>query len=216
MQRMVPDRRRRGARRVTLAVGLLWAAAALAPAGPLHAEPAEDPRALVERTLDDVLVVLRDDSLSLAERRSRVEVIAYGRFDFETISRLVLARNWKKLTPEQRDEFVVEFKRHLSNSYWKTLYDNRGRELEVGASQRTKRGDVKVRTEIALDAAQPFLIDYRLRARGDEWKVIDVVIEGVSLVQNFRSQTQAIISDVGVERLIEALRKKNEESLAEG
>ena len=189
-------------------LGTILVGAALALATPALAV-AEDPRAAVETTLEAVMKVLRDDSLSVDDRRAQVEVLAYDRFDFETISRLVLARNWKKLSEQQRADFVVEFKRHLTESYWQTLYDNRGREVEVGASHRTKRGDAKVRTEIELDAADPLLIDYRLRVRDDRWMVIDVTIEGVSLVQNFRTQTQEIISDVGVDRLIEKLREKN-------
>lgn len=177
---------------------------------PAAAEPEVKPREFVQAALDEIMAVLNDTSLSVPERREQVQDLAFMRFDFDTISRLVLARRWRGLSEQQRTEFTEEFKRHLTESYWKTLYDNRGRKVEVGDVALTKRGDAKVRTEIELDAAQPFLIDYRLREKGERWYVIDVIIEGISLVQNFRTQTQEIISDVGIDHLIEELRKKNE------
>jgi phospholipid transport system substrate-binding protein len=149
-------------------------------------------------------------------RRQKVETIAYAHFDFATISRLVLARNWPKLSARQRDEFVVEFKRHLSGTYWKTLEDYRDQKVTVNGARAEKNGDVTVRSQIEGERSEPIRIDYRLRPSGAELKVIDVIIEGVSLVQNFRSQTQQIISEVGVDGLIGRLREKNAEREAEG
>jgi phospholipid transport system substrate-binding protein len=121
----------------------------------------------------------------------------------------VLGRNWPKLSPKQRDEFVVEFKRHLSGTYWKTLEDYRDQKVTVTGARAEKKGDVTVRSTIDAERAEPIRMDYRMRQKGGEWSVIDVVIEGVSLVQNFRSQTQEIIGEVGVDGLIERLRQKN-------
>ena len=159
-----------------------------------------------------LISVRSDRELPDDARRTRVEEIAYARFDFDVIARLVLARNWKKLSPEQRDAFVVEFKRHLSGSYWRTLDDYRDEEVRITGSRLARNGDVTVRSQIVGgERAAPIEIDYRMRPRDGDWVVIDVIIEGVSLVQNFRSQTQEIISDVGVDRLIERLREKNAE-----
>jgi phospholipid transport system substrate-binding protein len=191
-------------------------AVGLALAAPLAAAPTDDGRALVTRTLDDVLAVLRDKQKPPAVRRQKVETIAYAHFDFATISRLVLARNWPKLSARQRDEFVVEFKRHLSGTYWKTLEDYRDQKVTVNGARAEKNGDVTVRSQIEGERSEPIRIDYRLRPSGAELKVIDVIIEGVSLVQNFRSQTQQIISEVGVDGLIGRLREKNAEREAEG
>lgn len=194
--------------RATLLLLVLTLAPTMSPAS--NPGASAEATALVEKTLDEVLTVLRDTSLADAERRTRVEAIVYARFDFDTISRLVLARNWKKLTPQQRDEFVVELKQHLSLSYWKTLDDNRDSDAQVRGAQEARNGDVTVRSEVEAERTQPVRIDYRLR-RGDAgWHVIDVIIEGVSLVQNFRTQTQELIQDAGVDHLIQKLREKNE------
>lgn len=123
----------------------------------------------------------------------------------------MLARNWPKLSKQKQDEFVVEFKRHLSATYWKTLEDYRNEKVLVEGNRAEKNGDVTVRSTIKSERSEPIRIDYRLRNQAGAWKVIDVIIENVSLVQNFRSQTQEIISSSGVDGLIEALRKKNVE-----
>jgi len=189
-----------------LAAGLL----ALAPT-PAPAAPADDARAVVSTTLDQVLAVLRDKAKPPAERKQRVESIAYRHFDFDTISRLVLARNWPKLSAQQRADFVVEFKRHLSGTYWKTLEDYRDQKVTVDGTRVESKGDVTVRSSIDAERSEPIRMDYRMRQKAGEWTVIDVIIEGVSLVQNFRSQTQEIIGDAGVDGLIERLRQKNAE-----
>ncbi len=121
----------------------------------------------------------------------------------------MLARNWRKLSPEQREAFVAEFKRHLSLTYGRSLRDYRDQKVEIGEAREERNGDVTVRTEIIGASAQPVQVAYRLRERDDRWFVIDVVIEGVSLIQNFRTQTQEIISRDGADHLIEVLREKN-------
>jgi len=197
------------ARRVS--TGWIGGALALALAAAALAAPTEEARALVDRTLGDVLAVLRDKAKPPAERRRRVEEIAYAHFDFDTISRLVLARNWPKLSEAQRGAFVVEFKRHLSGTYWKTLEDYRDQKVTVDGTRAEKNGDVTVRSRIDGERSEPIRIDYRLRPTGGDLKVIDVIIEGVSLVQNFRSQTQQIIREDGIDGLIDRLRQKNAE-----
>jgi phospholipid transport system substrate-binding protein len=199
-------------RPVLLAVIALTAGIALTTAA--AADPAKDAAsAVVQQTLDGVVAVLRNRDLPDDVRRTKVEAIAYARFDFDTISRLVLARNWKELSPEQRDQFIVEFKRHLTSSYWRTLDDYRDEDVKLTGSRSAPNGDVTVRSRIlGTDRAAPILIDYRMRTHGGDWRVIDVIIESVSLVQNFRSQTQEIISDVGVDQLIQRLHEKNEQS----
>jgi phospholipid transport system substrate-binding protein len=189
------------------ACALLAASAWLA--GAALAAPADEAKAVVSTTLDQVLAVLRDKAKPPEQRRALVEKIAYAHFDFDTISKLVLARNWPKLSAQQQADFVVEFKRHLSGTYWKTLEDYRDQKVEVTGTRQEKKGDVTVRSTIEGERSEPIRLDYRMRPKTGKWMVIDVIIEGVSLVQNFRNQTQEIIGDVGIDGLIGRLREKN-------
>jgi phospholipid transport system substrate-binding protein len=194
----------------------LWLLAAMSLLFPLAAAaaPASDAdrdaaKAAVDATVDSVMAVLNDEALPIGQKRDAIEAIAYERFDFNTISKLVLARNWRRMTPAQREQFEQEFKRHLSVTYGDSL-DRYGDEtVEITDSRAERNGDVTVRSRI-LGEGDPLGVDYRLRSRNGSWYVIDVIVEGVSLLSNFRSQTQEIISAEGPEGLIQKLREKNE------
>lgn len=81
------------------------------------AAPSEAPREFVRDMADRVLVVLKNDSLDSDAKVAAIEEVAYARFDFDTISRLVLARNWRKLDAKQQEDFTREFKKHLTVTY---------------------------------------------------------------------------------------------------
>lgn len=170
---------------------------------------AEDARTALSRTLERALAVLADEELTSEQRVERVEAIVDERFDHTLIARLVLARSYRKLTPEQRVEFEQEFKRHLSLSYGRRVERYAGEQVEVGAARNESNGDVTVATRIVGGDQDGALVDYRLRRRDGTWYVIDVIIEGVSMLQNFRTQIQEIVSSKGTDHLIQTLREKN-------
>jgi len=167
-------------------------------------------RAVVERTTSSVIAVLVDQKLSADQKRKQVEDVVLQRVDFETLSKLVLARNWSRFTEPQRDEFMTLFKNHLSMTYGRNVESYKNEKVQITESRVESGGDVTVKTKIVSGGAgSDILVDYRLRQRDGVWKIIDVVIEGVSLVSNFRSQFQDVVSSGGPERLLALLREKN-------
>jgi phospholipid transport system substrate-binding protein len=170
-----------------------------------------EPRDVVRDTTERILTVLRDSTLSLDQKRSQIEEIAYQRFDWDRIARLVLARNWTRMTLEQQKEFIVQFKRHLSLTYGERLGDYTGETVEVGESRVEANGDVTVMTKLLGGSRDGVAIAYRMRANGESWLVLDVIIENISLIQNFRAQIQEIVSSKGPDEVIDLLRKKNAE-----
>jgi phospholipid transport system substrate-binding protein len=172
----------------------------------------ETPSQVIDAVSGQVLAALRDKSLDSEQRRTRVEDIVYRYIDFGTLSRLVLGRNWRKLSDAERDEFMAEFKKHLSATYGENIDNYRNEKVQILSERKEKRGDVTVKSKILRSGSEPILVDYRLRRKEADWRIIDVVIEGVSLVANFRSQFQEIISDGGIERLLKLLREKNLEA----
>src|SRR5574337_720031 len=147
---------------------------------------ADSPAKVVQSVADSVVAVLAEKDLTTAQKREKVQTIVYAHFDFTTLSRLVLARNWKQLSPEQQQQFVEEFKRHLSMTYGKNVETYNNERAVVTGDRAETGGDWTVKTKIVRPGAQDILVDYRLRQEQGEWKVIDVIIEGVSLVANFR------------------------------
>ena len=176
------------------------------------ASAAQTPSEVVTGTSEGVIQVLKQPGLDRAERRKRIEDVVLRSVDFDTLSKLTLARNWTKLTPAQQTEFQAEFRRHLSATYGRRIDDYRNETVTVLGSREEARGDQTVKTRINRGGGTAdVLVDYRLRQRDGEWKIIDVVIEGVSLVANFRSQFQELMAHGGAPHLLSVLREKTSE-----
>lgn len=196
---------------------ICWSSAALALllGAALTAPAARSPRDTVTAMADEVITVLKDDGLASAAKRRRIEAIVYAAVEFDILSRLVMARNWARLDAQQQDEFLREFRRHLSATYGKRIDSYSNETVEVTGEREEARGDRTVRTAIRRGGGNAdILVDYRLRQREGEWKIIDFVIEGVSLVANFRSQFQELMTSGGPDHLLQALRRKTAEEEA--
>ena len=166
-------------------------------------------RAVIAETVEEILAVLRDKSTPTENRIRSIEEIVYKRFDLYVMSRLVLARNWKRFSEEQKAEYVEEFKRYLTNSYGSRIERYDQQEVKIVGERKEPRGDVVVQTRIIGGEFEGMLIDYRLRNQTGGWRVIDVVIEGISMVSNYRDQFKSIVSNGGPELLLKKLREKN-------
>jgi len=185
------------------------AAAILCLSAPM-ARAADGPRVVVQRLTDAALGVLRDKALSSDDKRHKLEQLVYAETDFETIARLVLARNWSRFSEPQQKEFMELFKEHLSVTYGRSIENYHNERVEVTGDHEEARGDWTVNTKILRGGgASDILVDYRLRKEGDTWRIIDFVIERVSLIANFRSQFQDLVSQGGPQKVLEVLREKN-------
>jgi len=199
-------------RSVTLRRGVLAAMALVAFAFalvPPASAAAKGARETMQSTIDRVIAVLNDPALDFDGRISAIQKIAVERFDLYTMSRLVLSRSWKKFSKEQQDQYVEEFKEYLTNNYGSRInrYDNQ--QVEIIQVREEQRGDVTVRTRIVGGEFDDARVDYRMRPKGDDWQIIDVTIEGISMVSNFRDQFREVLSNGGPEVLLEKLREKN-------
>ena len=180
----------------------------LALGAPGHA--AESPRQVIQALTTAALEVLGAKDLSAAEKRGRLQTLVYRYVDFDTLSRLVLAQSWSRFTPTQQQEFVNEFKAHLALTYGKSIENYQNERVEVQSDREEARGDWTVKSTILRGGPDDIAVDYRLRknAQGD-WKIIDFIIEGVSLVVNYRSQFQSMLGNGSPESLLVTLRDKN-------
>lgn len=192
------------------ALAFVAATTAFATAPVDAARAATEPTAVVEQTTSGVIAILTDQKLSTDEKRKRVETVVLTQVDFETLSKLVLARNWGKFSDPQRAEFMTLFKNHLSMTYGRNVESYKNEKVNITGSRNETGGDATVKTKIVRGGgSNDILVDYRLRQRDGEWKIIDVIIEGVSLVSNFRSQFQDVVASGGPEQLLSLLRDKN-------
>ena len=169
----------------------------------------EGPREVVRRLADDVLAVLKQKTLASDAKRDRIEQLVYAGVDFETLSRLVLARNWSRFSADEQARFQQEFKQHLSVTYGKSIDSYKNEDLAITGDREEARGDWTVKTKVVRGGSDDIVVDYRLRQAEGRWKIIDFVVEGVSLVANFRSQFQDILASKSPRELIALIHDKN-------
>jgi len=192
-----------------LLLGLAGGAAAQS-GEPAAAAPARSAREFATAAIGDVTVILKDRAATLAQRRARIEALVEKWLDAEVIAKLALAKNWKRFDADQQQEFVLSFRQHLVLTYYRNVDRYAFERIEVYEDRAETKGDFTVRTRVVSPEAGDVLIDLRLRPSGGDWKVIDILIESVSLVQNFRSQFQEVLSNGTPDALLKSLREKNE------
>ena len=174
---------------------------------------ADGPLELVHKTADDVLAVLKADD-SIQQDKEKIYKLAEEKilpnFDLDRISMLVLGKTWRKINEDQQQQFKSEFKTMLLRTYAVALGKYKDQEIDF-KPMRMEPTDKQatVKTQIIQDGAQPISVDYTLAKKDDEWKVFDIVIEGVSLVTNYRSQFASEIKNNGIDSLITKLAEKN-------
>lgn len=177
---------------------------------PMHAV-AGVPTDNVRDRVNEALEILRDPSLKgdskKKEKEARIRSVSERMFEFEELSKRTLGAHWKKLSPDQRQEFMSLYKSILEDAYMEKIVAYTDEEVlferEVPLSEKT----AEVRTTVKTKTAD-VPINYRVIQRDGQWKVYDVVIEGISLINNYRSQFREILSSKTPEDLLDVMRKK--------
>lgn len=193
-----------------LAIGMQPAAAqpkvVADPAGPL-----ELVRASVARVLS--IVQAPNAVSSGGSQRTEIRRVAQGLFDFNEMARLTLAGHWKNRSLREQEEFVRLFTDLLERSYLTTIENYAGERITfVGES--ISGPYAQVRSRITAERRMEISIDYRLIESGARWTVYDVVLDGVSLVSNYRSQFNSLIRTSSFADLLTKLRSRQIEAHA--
>jgi phospholipid transport system substrate-binding protein len=179
----------------------------------------ESPDELVKRTAEDVLATVKSDADIQAGDQEKIFALAEEKivpnFNFDKVSRMVLGKNWTRATPEQKAAFQVEFRSLLIRTYATALSKYRNQTIEYKPFRKVNESNIaSVKTQILQPGGQPIAVDYTLEKQADTWKVYDIVIEGVSLVTNYRSQFAQEIRTNGLDSLIKKLADKNKAAQA--
>ncbi|MFW5426889.1 MAG: phospholipid-binding protein MlaC [Methylophagaceae bacterium] len=193
---------------ILLAVSLFYVASAKADE--------TDPQSLVQSSTEKMLQALKDNEVELEEDPSiifgLVESIVMPHFDFNKMAKLALGRNWRKASPEQKEQFTEEFRLLLIRTYSTAMLEYTDEEIKF----LPLRGDLaKKKVKVPMEIIQPggpsipMALSMYLN-KTDVWKVYDVKIDGISLVTNYRSTFATQIRNEGMDKLIASLAKKNE------
>jgi phospholipid transport system substrate-binding protein len=187
----------------------VWAILILLMGGYIPVAQAGTPQEKVRETINEVLDLLANKTSTEQERQARIRQAVLKRFSFAEMAQRSLGRHWRELTPEQRQEFVQLFTDLLIDSYTDKIERSEGKE-DIRYTRETLEDDyASVRTEIIQERDQNIEVEYRLLQQSDDWQVFDVIIEGVSLVNNYRTQFNKIILEESYEALVKKLKQKS-------
>ena len=174
------------------------------------------PDALVKGVTDDVIAIVRQDkAIQSGDTRKAVELVetkVLPYFDFAHMTRLAVGKDWRQANPEQKAALTHEFKTLLVRTYSNALTQYRNQVIDFKPLKaKPEDTDVIVRTEVRQAGAKPVQIDYSLDKQGDNWKVYDVMVAGVSLVTNYRDSFGQEVRAGGIDGLIKSLKDKNKQ-----
>lgn len=171
------------------------------------------PQDVVRDTSERMIDALRQNRATLERDSSKiydlVSQIVLPNFDFELMSRWVLGRGWQQASPDQRRQFTTEFRTLLVRTYAKALLEYSNETIQV-LPQSSQTGDeAMIRTEVRPKTGQPIQINYSMHLGSGAWKVYDVIVDGISLVTNYRSTFATQIRNSGMDAVIADLRQRN-------
>ena len=172
------------------------------------------PEELVKKTAEDVIFAIKADQEIQKGNKDKIYQLAEEKilpnFDFEKVARLVLGRAWRSASDDQKQRFIIEFRTLLLKTYAVALSKYKNQKIEFKPTRMSDSDEIViVKSEIIQSVAQPIRVNYALSKSTGKWLVFDIVIEGVSLVTNYRSQFSSVIKKNGMDTLIKRLAKKN-------
>lgn len=164
----------------------------------------------IRGSVDSILTLLQNKGLDQATRRIEMRKIINARFDFRAMSQRTLATNWKKASSEQKQEFIQLFAQLIENTYIGRVEAYTDEKVDYpGEKVKGKKAVVET---LILTASADIPINYKVyQKKNGEWWVYDVIIEGISLISNYRSSYQNIVSKDGIDGLISKMKVKVKE-----
>jgi phospholipid transport system substrate-binding protein len=196
--------------------------AALAAAGalafvPAHAQASADaaPDVLITNLSNEVLETVRKDKALQSGDTARLNKLVDEKIlpyvNFEKMTRLAVGRNWRQASPEQRSALTREFRTLLLRTYAGAVSQIKDHQVQVKPVRGAAGDDVVVRTNVVPSRGEPIQIDYRLEKSDAGWKIYDVNILGVWLVENYRNTFATEINQGGIDGLIKSLSERNKQ-----
>jgi phospholipid transport system substrate-binding protein len=174
----------------------------------LPARADDAPMTVVQNTVNQALEVLRDKSTPLPQRQEKLRQIVAQSFDFTEMAKSALGYHWKKLTPEQQQEFSNVFISFIEDSYLSKLNDYKGQQVQFVKATQDGSDYAQVNTNIVREGQEPLHLDFRLMKEGGTWKIYDVTVDAISIIANYRNQFNRVMNNQGYDTLIKDLKEK--------
>jgi phospholipid transport system substrate-binding protein len=164
------------------------------------------PMGRVQDSVEQIIGVLRSDDLSREQRWALVAEVIDNSFDFRSMSQSVLSTSWRRASLEERERFIEFFSQYIENTYRSKIEAYTNQKVIYG--KETIRGDRAVVETVIVTDSTKIPVSYRLKNNQGDWYAYDVVIEGVSLVNNYRNTFSAIAKNEGMEGLLSDIQRR--------
>jgi phospholipid transport system substrate-binding protein len=163
----------------------------------------------IQHTIDQVLAILKDPALkpNKKERFDRLKELIEPQFDFAEMAKRSLGPHWQRRSPDEQREFERIFADLLESNYIETIESYSGEKVVI-ANEKQDKEYAEVGSKIVSAKGEEFSVYYKLHLTGAKWKIYDVVIENISVVNNFRSQFNRVISQSSYQDLLQRMKAK--------
>jgi phospholipid transport system substrate-binding protein len=164
------------------------------------------PMGRVKDSIDRVVSILKNQALDRETRWQQIAAVIDDGFDFQSMSQSVLATHWKEATPEERERFTEFFSQYIEETYRSKIEAYTDEEIRYGSE--VIRGDRAVVETVIVTKTADIPVNFKLKNNDGQWYAYDVVIEGVSLVANYRSTFAAIVKNEGMDGLLADIQRR--------
>lgn len=173
------------------------------------------PTGRVKDTVERVISILKDNSTDREIRWQRIAAVIKGGFDFRSMSQSVLAVNWKKATPEEQARFTEFFTQYIEEVYRSKIEAYTDEKVLYKEEKILRGGERAIVETLIVTSSIEIPINFKLKINDNEWFVYDVVIEGISLVSNYRNTFAAIVKNEGMNGLLNDIQRRIDKYKAE-
>jgi phospholipid transport system substrate-binding protein len=169
------------------------------------------PTQQIQSAVERVTTILKDPKLQADAKRQELREAVYPKFDFTEMAKRSLGNHWQRRSPEEQQEFVKLFTDMIENAYMSNLEAYQGEKVVIAGEKQDKEY-AEVNTKIVSKKGEEFTVNYKLRQAGSDWKIYDVVIENISLVNNYRSQFNRVIAQSSFDELFRKMKDRQFEA----
>jgi phospholipid transport system substrate-binding protein len=182
--------------------GLLWAAAS--------PQAVAGAQSFISNLASQGIAILQSTAGGIDQREAQFRTLLASSFDMPFIARFALGKYWRKATPQQRSDYVVLFTEFILKSYSRRMGGYSGETFTVSGAKVAGKKDVMVKTKIVQQGGPPIKADWRVRPLDGQFKIIDIMVEGVSMAVTQRSEFSAVVRQQGIPGLLQALRARTQ------
>lgn len=161
--------------------------------------------------VDQALRILRDKVTPLPQRRRQLRAVIEPRFDFTEMSRSAIGYHWRSLSPQQRTDFTKLFTAFIEDAYLSKIQDYSGQQVAFLKETSLDAGYAQVETKIVQAGKTPIPVNYLLEQKDTTWKIYDVTVDNISIINNYRNQFNRIMNQQGFDKLMADLQAKQQE-----